>query len=415
MPPAKAIKTERTHEENQERAYIAASRRSDRSLEARVESARRASEIHKRRTGRSLRVTEQDVVNEEMYEEEDDDLPGQYRRLTAHLQTPSADFNRKLSAYLTTNISMRAAVEQAVFNSYAQQQQQNGGMPQFGNSMYPSPMIAHQAQQQLQSPISPSMRSPSFRQAPYPPRPQQQQQQQMQANQLAQSHQRSATLANIHDVSANARPSPIVTDTERRQSLPVIAAARSPVETRSPLSATATTPKERPSFPPGSFTQSNIQKGQNTFSMQQPFEMNSFPTNTGVNYGPMNTAMTGDAQGFLGSSMNPNDQMSNMMMVGNTSVTPNFFGFEQQASSTGLGKYQTHPTQSGLHSTLAPSDLDANPPLENDFLQSNSFFDDALNAGSNGQTPVLTPGDPWESYVNFDDWNNNPMGSQSSQ
>src|ERR1019366_8143854 len=85
--------TERTHEENQERAYIAASRRSDRSLEARVESARRASEIHKRRTGRSLRVTEEDVRNEEMYEEEDDDLPLQYRHLTAHLRTGNPDFN----------------------------------------------------------------------------------------------------------------------------------------------------------------------------------------------------------------------------------------------------------------------------------------------------------------------------------
>ncbi|OQN95103.1 hypothetical protein B0A48_18887, partial [Cryoendolithus antarcticus] len=91
--PSKPVKTERTHEENQERAYIAASRRSDRSLEARIESARRASEIHKRRTSRSLRVTEADVINEEMYEEEDDDLPMQYRRLTAHLQTQNADFD----------------------------------------------------------------------------------------------------------------------------------------------------------------------------------------------------------------------------------------------------------------------------------------------------------------------------------
>ena len=66
-------------------AYIAASRRSDRSLEARIESARRASEIHKKRTGRALRVTEQDVINEEMYEEEDDDLPTQYQRLNAHV------------------------------------------------------------------------------------------------------------------------------------------------------------------------------------------------------------------------------------------------------------------------------------------------------------------------------------------
>ena len=300
-------------------------------------------------------------------------------------------------------------------NSYAQQhQQQQGGMPQFGNSMYPSPMLAHQqAQQQQNSPISPSMRSPSFRQAPYPPRPQQQ----LQNNQAG--HQRSATLANIQDVPGNTRPTPIVTDHERRQSMPVIAASKSPVETRSPMSAT--TPKERPSFPPGSFSQANIQKGQSSMSMQQPFEMNTFPSNTGMSFGPMNTALTGDAQGFLGPSLNGNDQLTNMMMGGNNAVTPNFFGFENQMpANTGMGKYQTHPTHNGLHSTLAPSALDVNqpPPAETDFMQNNSFFDDAVNAGSNGQTPVITPGQTgdWESYVNFgDDWNNNPMSSQQSQ
>ncbi|KAL9092368.1 MAG: hypothetical protein Q9159_000876 [Coniocarpon cinnabarinum] len=111
--PAKPVKTERSHEENQERAYIAASRRSDRSLEARVESARRASEIHKRRTGRSLRVTEQDVVNEEMYEEEDDDLPAQYRRLANNLHGYGSDFNRRLATYLTNHVALRQALGQA--------------------------------------------------------------------------------------------------------------------------------------------------------------------------------------------------------------------------------------------------------------------------------------------------------------
>ncbi|RFU78277.1 hypothetical protein TARUN_3955 [Trichoderma arundinaceum] len=68
-------KSERSHEENQERAYIAASRRTDRSLEARVQSARMASEIHKKRTGKGFRITEAIVLKEEMYEEEDCDLP----------------------------------------------------------------------------------------------------------------------------------------------------------------------------------------------------------------------------------------------------------------------------------------------------------------------------------------------------
>ncbi|KAJ9638092.1 hypothetical protein H2204_004403 [Knufia peltigerae] len=165
-PPAKAIKTERTHEENQERAYIAASRRSDRSLEARVESARRASEIHKRRTGRALRVTEQDVINEEMYEEEDDDLPSQYRRLTAHLQTGSADFNRRLAAYLTNQVAMRSAMEQMVQNSYAQAFP--GQYQQQHQNMFPSPMLPPQnmgqsAQSTYRTTPYPNPHHPGFR------------------------------------------------------------------------------------------------------------------------------------------------------------------------------------------------------------------------------------------------------------
>ncbi|KIW69743.1 hypothetical protein PV04_05601 [Phialophora macrospora] len=166
-PPAKALKTERTHEENQERAYIAASRRSDRSLEARIESARRASEIHKRRTGRSLRVTEQDVVNEEMYEEEEDDLPLQYRRLTEHLQTGSADFNRRLAAYLTNQVAMRTAMEQMVQSPYSLLP---GRAYQGGSGMFPSPMLPQQ-HGMVQSPSTyqrpapyPSPHHPSFRQ-----------------------------------------------------------------------------------------------------------------------------------------------------------------------------------------------------------------------------------------------------------
>lgn len=107
-------KTERTHEENQERAYIAASRRTDRSLEARMESARRASEIHKRRTGKALKITEQDVVNEEMYEEEEDDLPMAYRNLNSHLQTGSSGFDARLQAYLANAVAFRKALSGVV-------------------------------------------------------------------------------------------------------------------------------------------------------------------------------------------------------------------------------------------------------------------------------------------------------------
>ena len=81
------------HSENKERAYIAASRRRDRSIEARVQSAMMASAEHRQRTGRSLRITEEIVRNEEMYEEEEDVNPRCFRRSQAHLPagSPQAD------------------------------------------------------------------------------------------------------------------------------------------------------------------------------------------------------------------------------------------------------------------------------------------------------------------------------------
>ncbi|KJZ70647.1 hypothetical protein HIM_09967 [Hirsutella minnesotensis 3608] len=53
----------------QERAYVGASRRADRDINARVQSARLASELHKKRTGRHLRITEGIVRRGELYEE----------------------------------------------------------------------------------------------------------------------------------------------------------------------------------------------------------------------------------------------------------------------------------------------------------------------------------------------------------
>ncbi|KAI9738191.1 MAG: hypothetical protein M1834_008689 [Cirrosporium novae-zelandiae] len=169
MPPhrtttlAKATKTERTHEENQERAYIAASRRSDRSLEARIESARRASEIHKKRTGRSFRVTEQDVINEDMYEEEDDDVPIHLRRLTQHLQTGSPQFNQRLAAYLQQQIAMRNYIEQTQLRRHTHQPMANHGQQ---GMVYPTSF----AQNGTQDPMfqTANMGRTSFQHVPTP-------------------------------------------------------------------------------------------------------------------------------------------------------------------------------------------------------------------------------------------------------
>ncbi|OAR02250.1 hypothetical protein LLEC1_06535 [Akanthomyces lecanii] len=171
--PAALKKTERSHEENQERAYIAASRRTDRSLEARVQSARMASEIHKRRTGKSFRITEQIVLKEEMYEEEDDDLPRSYRILGPHMQTSSPELNYRVQAFMQNKATMSAIVGRthdewrnndvnrqfaALFPQHA-----NFESPRQGSNM--SSPVEHQSQQQ-------SPQQTQQHQAPFPQRPQ---------------------------------------------------------------------------------------------------------------------------------------------------------------------------------------------------------------------------------------------------
>lgn len=45
-----------------------------------------------------------------MYEEEDDELPSQYKNLNAHLQTGSTDFDARLQAYLANAVAFRKAL-----------------------------------------------------------------------------------------------------------------------------------------------------------------------------------------------------------------------------------------------------------------------------------------------------------------
>lgn len=378
MPPQRTIpqsqkplKTERTHEENQERyvsslvfhrylsliqysAYIAASRRSDRSLEARVESARRASEIHKRRTGRSLRVTEQDVVNEEMYEEEDDDLPMQYRRLTAHLQTGSADFNRRLSAYLTNHVAMRTALDQAITNSYAQQYP---NAPQFAHnqSMYPSPFMAQNMPQQ-QSPQSygqpyPTPGTPGYRPGHQP-----------------RSSSGSASHGTPHYSPTMTAPSP------GQQQLPQMDRRRTSdsstkSSSHSPHGAPATpqSMSGRPASSQPSSTFNVKQEPQNVQQMrappqpspqqqqqpQQPYSMAGYS-----NFSPLTTALPMESQMLLGSALDPNDPFSSMLMAGSENMQQpyNF----SNPSTLQKPRMPTYPYD-GMSATLAPSALDMSP------------------------------------------------------
>ncbi|KIV96840.1 hypothetical protein PV10_00657 [Exophiala mesophila] len=322
-PPAKAIKTERTHEENQERAYIAASRRSDRSLEARVESARRASEIHKRRTGRSLRVTEQDVINEEMYEEEDDDLPMHYRRLTAHLQTGSADFNRRLAAYLTQQVAVRSMMGQMAQNPYAQFP--STPYQQAAPNMYQSPMMPQQSNPMTHSPTT------SFRSAPYPSPHQ---------PGFRQSHQRAYSMASLPNHSQNPMSPPLPhhpspTD-PRRMSTPAI-------PTVDGSSGNADGIKTEPGHP--------SQNGQ-------------FPP-LWQDMGPFTTSLPPETQQMLAYApqLDHNDPSYAMLMQGSDQFTSSpFYPWpDMQHGGGGVKGMPVHPSAwQGMSATLAPAVLDQN-------------------------------------------------------
>ncbi|KAI9878462.1 MAG: hypothetical protein M1830_000796 [Pleopsidium flavum] len=424
IPPAKAVKTERTHEENQERAYIAASRRSDRSLEARVESARRASEIHKRRTGRSLRVTEQDVVNEEMYEEEDDDLPMQYRRLTAHLQTGSADFNRRLAAYLTNHVAMRSALDQAITNSYAQQYP---NAPHFAHnqSMYTSPMM----------PQSIPMQSPqAYRQSPYPTpgapgyRPQ--------------AHGRSASVVASHELAGFAQtstnPSPAEATNQvdhRRMSMPPSvssASAATPSRTPQSLQTPHSDPTASQSTLPFNLTQEPLQSVPQQQSvplhhqaMQAPYSMGGLQ-----DFGPFTTSLPMESQMLLGSALDPNDPLTSMFMAGSEAMVQPYYNFNPSASMSKQRNF--HPSYDGMSATLAPSALDMSPDqlsytnpssTSSDSLPTPAFnfnYDGAFGdlkaanltrssstQGSGGVTPAIDGG--WDAFINGNSWEENAI------
>ncbi|XWW92338.1 hypothetical protein V2A60_000261 [Cordyceps javanica] len=172
--PGPYKKTERSHEENQERAYIAASRRTDRSLEARVQSARMASDIHKRRTGKSFRITEQVVLNEEMYEEEDDDLPRSYR-LLGQSASPG-DMNHRVEAYLSNKVAMSTILART-----NDEWRQNEVNKRFAQLFPQHANFETQRQASSMSPAAPN--SPPQAQSPQQQQQQQQEQQQQQQQQ----------------------------------------------------------------------------------------------------------------------------------------------------------------------------------------------------------------------------------------
>jgi hypothetical protein len=411
-------------------AYIAASRRSDRSLEARIESARRASEIHKKRTGRALRVTEQDVINEEMYEEEDDDLPTQYQRLNAHLHTTSVMFNKKLHDYIATQHGVRN-----MFMS----QYQNPSFQQYGGQFSPSATTFPQANNWL----NPSMMPP---QQFNPASPQQgvtQQSQPMgntvgaqqqgfraspyQIPQRLNSHQRSLSIqlpqsSATFDPSSQSAPGGITTpqDSFRRMSLPPHAVeklsqagsegqsrattAQSPHQSVSPQTAS-------PRSSSGQVTP-QLHQDPDT-SVSYPFSAAGYPFSSQVlSSNPLTMSMPPESQQFVGSMLDPSDPRTALFMAGSDNLPQPFaptYTYNPNFSSK-IGRSTADETLSigaGIKSELADTPLSSMPSegfFTNDGLLTpgngdyNAFFDDFQGS------EYVSAGDEQADGSNFVNW-----------
>ncbi|KAF2157371.1 hypothetical protein K461DRAFT_15949 [Myriangium duriaei CBS 260.36] len=370
---AKPMKTERTHEENQERAYIAASRRSDRSLEARVESARRASEIHKRRTGRSLRVTEQDVINEEMYEEEDDDLPMQYRRLTAHLHTSNAEFDRRLAAYLTNHVAMRAALGQAT----GLQNQSYPNAAQFASNQSPAQTMSTFSSQSLMGP--PQSTSPTCYNQPTFASPR--------LSMKSPTHNRSASLANANNFVANMGGNGVQ---DRRNSMPLHSSpsrnegqpAAKRLKSIHNLKLENLPKMDVPTPPHSESTNSKSPTPQPNHT--QPLRPSEFPapfdpslfsqTNAALQSMPFSTTLPVESQHLLSGAFDPSDPMTSMLMGSSSMPMQSNYGYDSGSSKYGYGK---DPSFSGMDQTLAPGFLDTSVSGFDMGMDPSSAFDSA--------------------------------------
>ena len=310
-----------------------------------------------------------------MYEEEDDDLPMGYRRLTAHLQTGSADFNRRLAAYLTNHVAMRSALDQAIHPyGYPNPAQIAPGQP----SMFPSPLmaqgIAYSPQQQ--TPTSPRTPHP-YRQTPYPVpgtpgfRPSHQP-----------VHNRSASMSLPQSMPNGSQsytnnpveqPSPT---NPRRMSMP----ASSAVDNGN--AAKVSSPFNKPTL--SRQASSSSQTGQSapgeergTFAATTMGPPSQPYFDPGQHYGisPLSMTLPQDSQMLLGPALNANDPFTSMLMGGNPLHTPSYYSYNPFGANV---KQEPHnPAFHGMDSTLAPSALSASPKQERQ-ASASADFNEAL-------------------------------------
>jgi hypothetical protein len=331
-----------------------------------------------------------------MYEEEDDDLPSQYRRLTAHLQTGSSDFNRRLAAYLTNHVAMRSAVDQAITASYAQQ---FPNAPHFAhNSLgsFPSPFPGPSAPSASipATPTSPHL----YRTAPYP--------MPGMHGYRNHAHDRAASISNGQELQRQpsgkgkeivASPKP---SNSRRASMP----APKPV-----LADLKDTDVKHATEDPSS--------EQSADAIKQEEPTPSLP----LNFSPFTTSLAPNTQQLLGSMLDPNDPLTFSLMSGSGGMSlpqydTSFYNYApkdpEPDSLTGMNSTLAPPASSQEGSSIyqdqsTPMGTAPSSKFRSQFedIKGESF----LNLDGDGGSNAVTPGanSAWDAFIDDSTWAEN--------
>lgn len=333
-------------------------------------------------------------MNEEMYEEEDDDLPAQYRRLTAHLHTQNAQFDRRWQAYLINQVAMRSALGQTMQN----------GQP---NPLFPTgPMSPNMSQMQQMNGFQNPMMSPqafnqsptNYRQSPYP----------LPQGMRQNGHDRSASIAVPQQQSDSNSPVESIKTEERRMSLP--AQTRPNLKRSAPSELTMPNMKREQTSTPG--PSGDMPTASQQQSMPSPFTLGSpFNSSFNDNSNPLSMSLPMESRQMLaGAPIDMNDPMMSAMMSN---------------PYTNQSSYAYNPNQkfdyssnnmNGLDQTLVPSNLELNKTTNADMsntswnypdapqMPDNSQFKAAVEArfaGSANESATGTPFDEnsWSSFI----------------
>lgn len=399
-----------------------------------------------------------------MYEEEDDDLPSQYRRLTAHLQTGSADFNRRLAAYLTNHVAMRTALNEAINGNFSTHYP---NAPQFAhnNTMFPSPMQGGFGGQ-MQSPTAMSPHTPShpYRHAPYPMpgqanyRPNQQQAQQSPMT-IQLPPQGLQAPSNMVPQTPGGHMQQALQQNQqlqalRRSSMPVAKQSPDvkPVPEQLPSPKSETSPRagspadgtpSKPSSAPASVANFDLQQStsqshaQSIQRQSRPQYLPNFPTNPYSNnnsqqqqreqsplINPLTMTLPPESQQMINPSALPQNDFGAALMGGNGLDWTSFsesFGASDAGSMFKPGA-NFYPNMTGMSMTLAPeqtlkSNIHAGtmggnvggiPILEGASTPGANFdMNNFFNFGSDGSrnaSAVGTPGDNMFKEFTDGDW-----------